>query len=172
MLTLLFAAQGVVYQHIVPRHMTINALYLLLRNFKNPEETREQEEAWSEKNLPFTPQLWAIHCFHCQRIFGKGKIEVLTHPAYNTNLVPCDFWGFGALKWELRKRYFELDVKLVTAVNCFFQNLPPEEFHKMMTEKWKERMLGMYCEWWRLLQKRYCGSWWWQWQWINIFFYL
>ncbi len=30
---------------------------------------------------------------------------------------------------------------MVTAVNHFFQDLPPEEFSKLMTAKWKERML-------------------------------
>ncbi len=57
---------------------------------------------------------------------------------YSSGFAPCDFWVSGALKWEL---HIEMDAKLVTAVNCFFQDLPPKEFHKTMTTKWKERMM-------------------------------
>ncbi len=49
---------------------------------------------------------------------------------------PLDFWSP-----KLRNRHFESDVKLESAVTYFVQNFSPEEFHKMMTEKWKERML-------------------------------
>ncbi len=52
------------------------------------------------------------------------------------------FLVFGALKRELHNRHFESDVELVTAINHFFQDLLPEEFHKTMTAKSKERMLA------------------------------
>ncbi len=71
----------------------------------------------------------------------NGKIEVLAHPTYSPDLTLGDFWCFGALIWKLRNRHFESDVKLVTAIKHFFQALSPEEFHKTMTAKWKERML-------------------------------
>ncbi len=62
----------------------------------------------------------------------KEKTEVHAHPAYSPDLTPCNFWVFVALKWELCHRHFESDVKLVTAVNNFFQTGPPEEIHKTM----------------------------------------
>ncbi len=62
---------------------------------------------------------------------------------YSSDLVPGDFWFFGALKWELHDRH-ESDVELVTAINCFFQNLPPEKFYKIMIVKWKKRMLACF----------------------------
>ncbi len=70
----------------------------------------------------------------------KGKIEVLAHPTYSPDLARYNFWVFRALKCESRIRHFELDVEMVSAVNCFFQDLPPEEFHKTTTAKWKERL--------------------------------
>ncbi len=72
----------------------------------------------------------------------KGKLEVLVHPAYNTNFPSCDFWVFGVLKRELHNKYFESGNQLVTAINCFFEDLSPEEFLKMMIAKWKKRMLA------------------------------
>ncbi len=72
----------------------------------------------------------------------KGKIEALAHPIYkySADFAPYNFWVFGDLKWELRNRLFESNAKLMAAVNCFFQVFPLEEFHKMMTVRWKERM--------------------------------
>ncbi len=61
---------------------------------------------------------------------------------YSADFGLYDFWVFGVLKRELRNKHFESDVELVTAINHFFQDLPPEEFHKTMTAKWKERLLG------------------------------
>ncbi len=69
-------------------------------------------------------------------------MEVLVHPVYSPNLVPPDFWFFEDLKWELHNGHFKSDVKLVTVVKHFFQDSPPEEFHKTMTATWKERMLA------------------------------
>ncbi len=107
-----------------------NQFTILLWNFKNPEETREQEEAWSEKNLAFAPrQRLSTHHFYCKRNFGKQKIKFLAYPTLSSNFVPCSFWVFGALKRKLCNRRFELGVEFVTTINHFFQNLPPEEFH-------------------------------------------
>ncbi len=53
----------------------------------------------------------------------------------------CNFWVFRALKQELCNSPFESNVEVVTAVNRFFQDLPPEEFHKTKFAEWKERML-------------------------------
>ncbi len=71
----------------------------------------------------------------------KGKIKVLAQPVYSANFAPYDIRVFGDLKWELCIRRFQLYVRLVIAANHFFEDLPPEELHKMMTSKWKERML-------------------------------
>ncbi len=111
--------------------------------FKNSEETREQEEARFENNLAFDPQQRQAHTASTVRSFlEKGNIEVLAHSMYSTDLISCTFWVFGTLKWERCNRHFESDVKSVTPINRFFQDLPPEELHKMATTKWKERMLA------------------------------
>ncbi len=113
-----------------------------MRSFKNPEETREQEEADLKK-------IWLLHHNNAKphtasilrEFLEKGKIEVLAHTTHSPDLARCDFWVFRALKWESCNRHFESDIKLVTAVNHLFQDLPAEEFYKMMAAKWKERLL-------------------------------
>ncbi len=48
-----------------------NSCTVLLRSFKNLEETCEQDEAWSENNLAFTPQqCYTTHYFHRQIIWS------------------------------------------------------------------------------------------------------
>ncbi len=79
---------------------------------------------------------------------------------YSPDLSLCDFLVSGALKWKLQNRHVDSDVELVTTINCVFQDIPPEEFHKTMIAKWKGEIAGVYCEWWWLLWKRYCRSWW------------
>ncbi len=76
-----------------------------------------------------------------ENFWKKEKLKFL-HTLCTVPTLPNAILGFfGARKWELRNRHFESDVELVTVANHFFQD-PPEEFHKMMTAKWKERMLA------------------------------
>ncbi len=102
---------------------------------------------WTRRVLDLK-KIWVLHhntkpytASIIRKLFEKGKIEVVAHLTYySPNLGTCNFWVFRDLKWELCNRHFESDVELMTAVNCFFQNLPLE-FHKTMTTKCKERML-------------------------------
>ncbi len=64
-----------------------------------------------------------------ENFWKKEKLKFSLIPCTVPTLphaITCDFWFFGALKWELRNRHFELDVELVTALNHLFQYLPPE----------------------------------------------
>ncbi len=90
--------------------MTINALYYhkILRTLKRHVN----------KTRPDPKIIWLSH-----------------HKNAKSDLAECHFWVFGALKWELRNKYFESDAESATAVNLFFQDLPPEVFYKTMTAK-------------------------------------
>ncbi len=68
----------------------------------------------------------------------KEKLKFSHIPRIISTLLYAIF-GFWALKWELRNRHFELDIKLMTAINRFFQDFLLE-FRKTMTAEW-ERML-------------------------------
>lgn len=36
--------------------------------------------------------------------YGENDVNLLSHPAYSPDLVPCDFWAFPSLKKKLRGR--------------------------------------------------------------------
>ncbi len=59
---------------------------------------------------------------------------------YSPSLASCDFWVFGALKWEFCNKHLKSNVELMTTINRFFQD-PLEEFYKTLTAKWNERIL-------------------------------
>ncbi len=95
----------------------------------------------------------------------KGKIEVLAHLAYSPGPCPCDFSVFGALKWELHNKHFELDVELdyhkLLLSRPFSRRIPQNNDCKM--EAGIANDSGYF--------EKDCGSWWW-WRWgqgINFF---
>ncbi len=142
MLILFLDMREAVYQHIVPHHTTINVLYYCeaLRTLKRHVNRKRPDLKvirllHHDSTMPHTTSI-------IREFLEKGKIDVLAYPMCSPNLAPFEFWVFGALKQELPNRHFESEVELVTAVNCFFQYFPPEEFHKRMTAKQKERMLA------------------------------
>ncbi len=102
MLILFFVARGTIHKHIVPHHMTINALYccevlkILMKhvNKKRPNLKKKFDfcttTMLSRTPLPSSENFW--------KNWNSG------YTMYGHNLVPCDFWVFGALKWELRNR--------------------------------------------------------------------
>ncbi len=134
MLILFFNVRGAVFQHIVQPYKTVDALYY--REVLKTLKRNEQEEASSEKNgfcititLSCTPLPSSENFCIIEKLkFSHTSCTVLTLPY-------VIFGGFGALKWELRNRHFESDVDLVTDVNGFFQDLPLQEFYKMMAAK-------------------------------------
>ncbi len=131
-LILYFDMQRAVYQHIIRRHTTINTLYYyeVLRTLKRHMNNKrpDPKKIWLLHHNKTKPPTASI----IRQFLGKGIIEVLTHPTSCSNLAPCEFWVFGALKWESHNTHFELYVELVTAINRFFQDFPPEAFHKTM----------------------------------------
>ncbi len=102
-LILFFDVRGAVYWHIVPRHMTLSVLYYceVLRTLKRHMNKKRHS----------LKKIWLLHhntkphtISIVRKLLKKGKIEVLTHPTYNTDLALCNFWIFGALKQELWNR--------------------------------------------------------------------
>ncbi len=79
--------------------MTINTL--LLQNFKNPEETGEKEEAWSEKKFgSYTTTLSCTLFLSSQNFWKKEKLKFSHTPCTVLTLPQCflDFWSPKVLK--------------------------------------------------------------------------
>ncbi len=76
-----------------------NQCAILLRSFKNSEDTHKQEEVWSENSwlLPYTKA--KLHtAFIVKEFLEKLKIEVFIHREYKTDLAPYDFCLFWSPK--------------------------------------------------------------------------
>ncbi len=92
----------------------------------------------------------------------KGKIEVLIHCMYNPDLTACNFWIFVALKWELSSRHFEWVKCQIGECHKLFHSRPSSKRISQNDDcKMEKENAGVYCDWWWLLWKRYCGVQWW-----------
>ncbi|GFS08391.1 transposase [Elysia marginata] len=55
-------------------------------------------------------------------------IQVLPHPAYSSDLAPCNFWLFPILKDRLAGRMFDRIQDLAKAVNSELRAIPEEDY--------------------------------------------
>ncbi|GFR75370.1 transposase [Elysia marginata] len=63
-------------------------------------------------------------------------IQVLPHPAYSSDLAPCDFWAFPILKDRLAGRKFDRIQDLAKAANSELRTIPEEDYQDVF-RKWQ-----------------------------------
>ncbi|KAI6648177.1 Transposase [Oopsacas minuta] len=63
-------------------------------------------------------------------------LELLPHPPYSPDLVPCDFWLFPKLKIYLQGKDFNTLQALGTGLYQYFKSIP-EEDRNLFTSGWK-----------------------------------
>ena len=69
-----------------------------------------------------------------QKFLERNGVEVLKHPPYNSDLVPCNFWHFRELKKALRGKQFNTVAQVVVTVRAHFKTLTPENFSNTWTK--------------------------------------
>ncbi|UYV83337.1 hypothetical protein LAZ67_23000618 [Cordylochernes scorpioides] len=63
-----------------------------------------------------------------------------THPAYNPDLAPSDYFLFGLLKKELKEKRFDSDEDVQKVVQDFFHTLPKSAYKEgiyKLPERWR-----------------------------------
>ncbi len=73
-----------------------------------------------------------------QEWLEQYNIEMMRHPLYSLDLVPCDFWLFSSLKCELCTWNFETNAQGIQETKTIFGCIP-EEFETTI-KKWAERI--------------------------------
>ncbi len=62
-----------------------------------------------------------------QAYLERKNIEVLPHPLYSPDLVPCDYWQFPMLKKAIQGQHIKSCDKVVNAAYTFFNFLSQED---------------------------------------------
>ncbi|GFS19596.1 collagen alpha-5(VI) chain [Elysia marginata] len=83
------------------------------------------------------------NCPHKARATNQSlrelRIQVLPHPAYSSDLAPCDFWLFPILKDRLAGRKFDRIQDLAKEVNSELPTIPEEDYQGIF-RKWQIRL--------------------------------
>jgi histone-lysine N-methyltransferase SETMAR len=119
MLLLFFDAHGMILQHWVPRGQTVNGAYYAnvlrtdLRGAMRKKRPDLLKNQWFLLQDNARPHIAAVALAALNEIGGTA----LQHPPYSSDLAPCEFWAFQALKRQLRGKRFSSDdeVKNATA---------------------------------------------------------
>ena len=71
--------------------------------------------------------------------FEAQHIKLMGHPAYSSDLSPCNFWLFPKIKEQLRGKTFQDSNELDAAVEEQMEGLRKEDFYHCV-KHWLERM--------------------------------
>ena len=64
------------------------------------------------------------------------RVELLPHPPYSPDCVPCDFFLFPRIKKELKGERFDKVENLARAVQAVVEGIPKEDYEK----SWRNRL--------------------------------
>jgi hypothetical protein len=70
---------------------------------------------------------------------NSQRVKLMGHPAYSTDLSPCDFWLFPKIKQPFRGKNFQDMNEFHAAVQEQMDSLQKEDFYQCY-EQWFERM--------------------------------
>jgi hypothetical protein len=91
-------SQGLVYMHIVPQGVTINANHTSVALGKFLKISRRRTLRWSSRSGSSTVITHLCILPLLSRTGWPRMIQVLQHPAYLPDLVPADFFLFRKVK--------------------------------------------------------------------------
>jgi histone-lysine N-methyltransferase SETMAR len=138
MLVAFFDKKGLVYTHIVPRGVTINANYTIIVLGKFLKQLRLKRPEMVE-------QEWFLHWDNApvhtaavvQNWLAARAIRVLPHPPYSPDLAPADFFLFRKVKEELAGLTLTQE-SLKSAWEGVVRNIAEDEF-AVAFRRWFER---------------------------------
>jgi histone-lysine N-methyltransferase SETMAR len=138
MLVAFFDKKGLVYTHIVPRGVTINANYTIIVLGKFLKQLRLKRPEMVE-------QEWFLHWDNApvhtaavvQNWLAARAIQVLPHPPYSPDLAPADFFLFRKVKEELAGLTLTQE-SLKSAWEGVVRNIAEDEF-AVAFRRWFER---------------------------------
>jgi hypothetical protein len=73
-----------------------------------------------------------------REFLAQNKITALSHPPYNPDLAPCDFFLFPKFKTHLKGHHFETTENVQTAATRVLNNISSEDFLHCY-EEWQQR---------------------------------
>ena len=137
MLIVFFDIRGVVHHEYVPAGQTVNAKFYVEVLKRLRERVRlARPELWAEN-------AWILHqdnapshtALVTREFLAKNKITTMDHPAYSSDLAPCDFYLFPKVKNIMRGEHF-VDVDTIK-----------RETTKLLKELTKEDTQHCFQEW-------------------------
>ena len=112
--SIFFDAHGPVAQIIVPKGRTINRDF-----YANNCLSEVEKHYWEQKPKSGPRGLKLLHdnakphkTKLVKSVLEKMRVVELEHPAYSTDLAPCDFWLFARLKKTLQTSILRIVIDL------------------------------------------------------------
>ena len=139
MLIVFFDAEGMIYQHFVPKNQTINSDYYITVLSQFLVHLRKKRPKKRDENWLFHQDNARPHTSAKTMDFIRSKkIPLLHHPPYSPDLASCDFNLFPALKKNLAGCRFDSDSDVKLNVEGVLKMLSKNGlFH--VFEQWSER---------------------------------
>jgi hypothetical protein len=69
---------------------------------------------------------------------AKYKMAVIPHPTYSSDLVPCDFFLFSKMKYNLQGRRFDTTEEIQTESQRVLDTVTEKDFQEAF-QKWRRR---------------------------------
>ncbi len=136
MLTVFFDRDGVILAEFMPRGENVNAeTYCETLKLLKERLRHKRPHLWI-RNSPQELRPFLLHhdntsshtAIPTLALIGESDIDMLAHPPYSPDLVPCNFFLFPCLKNMFRGFRYASLVAMERAVKDGLRNIPPEEF--------------------------------------------
>ncbi len=137
MAILFFDTLGVVHLEFVPPRMTVTTDFWIevMKRFKDSVR-RKRPILWKGGFDGQTDRAFRLHLDNAPAhvsvpalaFYGENDVNLLSHPAYSPDLVPCDFWAFPTLKKQLRGCRMQSIQALQDEIQRLLRRTPCKDF--------------------------------------------
>ena len=135
-----FDSQGIIYDHIIPRHTTVNAEYYseVLRG--------PFMQCMRQKRQLLLSSRWWFHQdnapAHTAQVtlatLTELEIDILPHAPYSPDLAPCDFFLFPTIKQSIKGQHFNTDDEVNLEVTNSMNQISQHSFRNAF-QSWTNR---------------------------------
>ena len=131
MITVFFDDSGVVLSHFKDANETVNAdTYIEVLRLLKESLGRKCPDMWRGRRFLLHHDNAPAHTAVLTLAFiGSSGINMVPHPPYSPDLVPCDYFIFPRLKNMLRGHHHNNLADMRTAVQRALKAIPVQEYH-------------------------------------------